>query len=171
MSLPSLPWPLVIGSVYLRPLLPSDVDSAYLSWFYDPLIQKYISFANDSVTQKDLISYINQRSCKDDCLFLGIFSNKEGFFIGTVKLEPIDLVASSAELGILIGSSRYRGKGLGRFVLSELIHWLPNALGISRLTLGVSKTNFPAIRLYTSLGFVVTSSSEYSCRMEIHLSC
>lgn len=169
MSLPHVHWPLILDSVYLRPLSSSDVTQSYVSWFHDPLIQKYISFANDSVTQYDLISYIQKRSCKFDCLFLGIFCNNERILIGTIKFEPIDFVAGSAEFGILIGSPNHRGIGLGRYVLSELIQWLPRSLGIFCLTLGVNKTNYPAYRLYKSLGFVVVSSLQDSHRMMLKL--
>ena len=170
MPLTSLVWPIRLGAVYLRPMLVSDVTDQYLSWFHDPIIQEYISFANDSVTRDDLVLYVNQRSSKSDCLFLGIFDNSNDLLVGTLKLEPIDYILSTAELGILIGPSLYRGKGLGRLVLSEVINLLPASLGISSLTLGVSSSNIPAIRLYRSLGFVVVSKSHSSFRMALQLS-
>lgn len=46
----------------------------------------------------------------------------------------------------------YRGKGYGKFLLSELIEQAKN-LGCNNITLEVKITNVPAINLYLSYGF------------------
>ena len=50
--------------------------------------------------------------------------------------------------------STERGRGIGRFLMSELISRAKDA-GITRMTLEVKDGNIPAIKLYESFGFKV----------------
>ena len=57
----------------------------------------------------------------------------------------------------------FRGKGIGRKVMEDLLEDASGDFSLFRLSVGVS--NFPAIKLYESLDFEVESRSEYSLTM------
>ncbi len=73
--------------------------------------------------------------------------------IGTVSLLHIDHKNQIAEISILIGEKDYRGKGMAKQALTQLINYGFNQLNLNRLFLQLFEGNEPALRLYESLGF------------------
>ena len=73
--------------------------------------------------------------------------------IGTLKVQPIDFLESTAWLGIMIGSPEFRGLGYGREALLEVMEFLFNSLNLREIFLGVDLKNIDAISLYRNLGF------------------
>lgn len=63
-------------------------------------------------------------------------------------------VLDEAHITNIAVKSTERGKGIGRFLMSELIARAKMA-GVNRMTLEVRDGNVPAIRLYESFGFKV----------------
>ena len=88
-----------------------------------------------------------------NAFLLGLFVKSESKLIGTIKVEPIDLVKESAWLGIMIGDLTSRGKGYGKESLSAVLDFLFCSLALKEVFLGVDLDNFVAISLYRKLGF------------------
>jgi [ribosomal protein S5]-alanine N-acetyltransferase len=147
----------------LRPLVSDDVNQNYLSWL-NPDINNYIEYANSNVSMKALKSYISERKNRQDILFLGIFS-KGGRHIGNIKYEPIDYDKKTAVMGILIGNSDWRGKGVAGEVIKASGKYLFDKYGISTILLGVSKNNKAAISAYQKIGFKVKSQDKEFIKM------
>lgn len=139
----------------LRPLAEHDVSQRYLGWLSDLEARKFITAAA-ATTQKlsDLRQYVLERIGRNDILFLGIFEKANGLHIGNIKYEPVNSVLGYAIMGILIGDSAYRGKGVTAEVLKASGKWLKENRKISQILLGVSKANHAAIRAYEKTGFV-----------------
>ncbi len=137
----------------LRELRESDVNRRYLSWFEDAEAQRNISVAADMDTLAALKNYVRERQGRADVLFLGIFTREDGTHIGNVKYEPVDSERGVAVMGILIGESDFRGKGVAQEVLTASGAWLRTARGISRVLLGVGPGNAAAIAAYERVGF------------------
>lgn len=55
-------------------------------------------------------------------------------------------------------SGKYRGQGVGRALLTELLRLSRSLSGIEQVTLAVSSDNLPARRLYEAMGF-----EKYGC--------
>lgn len=137
----------------LRPLETSDVGQAYLSWFKDPDVSRFIVAAAASPSREDLEGFIAARRNRDDVLFLGVFLGETGEHIGNIKFEPLDESAGHAILGILIGAPDWRGKGVAREVIEASGNWLARHRSLRRLYLGVDRRNHAAIHAYEKIGF------------------
>src|SRR5215208_948276 len=57
-------------------------------------------------------------------------------------------------------TGEYRGKGVGRLLLTSLIDRLSSFPGITTIRLGVTQTQGPARSLYESMGFQVVGKTE-----------
>lgn len=139
----------------LRQLNLSDVTQRYADWLNDPSTNDYIS---SRLSLKELQNYVIERTNRDDVLFLGIFNKVDGLHIGNIKYEPIDFEQSYAIMGILIGDSAWRGKGVAGEVILASVDWLHKNKSINHIVLGVNKTNTAAIRAYQKIGFIEKSS-------------
>lgn len=135
----------------LKPLTINDATDRYVDWLNEPSTNQFISA---KLTQTDLQNYIAERLNREDVLFLGIFSKKDGLHIGNIKYEPVDSLYNYAIMGILIGDPCWRGKGVAGEVIFASASWLYEKHNIREIILGVSRANTSAIRAYQKIGFI-----------------
>ncbi len=76
---------------------------------------------------------------------------------------------NGVHLGRIILSPALRGQGVGRMLMQNLIEKGRKLYHPKYFSLYVYSDNLPAVKLYRSMGFVVTESYEedFSCRMEL----
>ena len=144
-----------------------DLDT-YLSWLRNVADNRFIESARADYSMDDLKNYLTARCSNPSVRFWGIFL-KDGKFIGTIKLEPIDWNERTAWVGILIGDVTERGKGYGTLAMSHVLAYASYSLGLKEVFLGVRKENVPAIRTYEKLGFVILEANADSYVMRKQL--
>lgn len=119
-----------------------------------PFIARYHAF--EDVEQSDAIRRDAVRTLVTHEEFGGIWMiNQNTRAIGYIALckgFSIEFGGFDAFIDEFYIDERYRGKGVGRIVL-ESIPAIAHRLGIQALHLEVAKSNTPAKRLYSSLGF------------------
>jgi ribosomal-protein-alanine N-acetyltransferase len=135
----------------LRPLNVNDVGENYAGWLSDNKTSQYIKA---KINLTDLRLYVAERSGREDVLFLGIFVKDTKFHIGNIKFEPVESKLGYATMGILIGESNWRGKGVAKEVIYASACWLGKHRHIEEIILGVNRSNNSAIRAYEKIGFV-----------------
>ena len=148
--------PLLLTRFYLRHLTSRDATDEYLSWFDDDTAVDFIDYANQRHDKQDLKAYIRARNSSTLCCFFGIFTISDDIHIGNIKYDPIDFTTLSAEMGILVGSKSYRGKGVGPEVISGSTMFLKQLMGLKSITLGVRSDNLQAVRAYEKIGYIIT---------------
>lgn len=153
----------------LRPLAETDVGPDYLGWFSDSEAVRFIDAARVSQSTESLHEYVRARIGRPDVWFHGMFERDRGVLVGTIKCEPIDRVTRTAVMGILIGSSRWRGVGLAAEVISAVAGALRSNEGIQQLDLGVHPDNVRAIRAYRRIGFRIVSATSSALRMRLDM--
>lgn len=142
----------------LRSLTARDVTERYLSWLREVDVKRYISAARNTKGLADLKRYVNERADREDVLFLGIFDRMTGVHVGNIKYEPVDSRLRYTIVGILIGDSAYRGKGVTAEVIRASGEWLRDHRNIEQIVLGVEDGNRAAVRAYEKAGFVISAT-------------
>lgn len=151
---------IITNRTILRPLDVNDVSERYLGWLRDKASLQYISAAALQPDITALRQYVLERSGREDVVFLGIFEKDTGLHIGNLKYEPVNTNLGYAIMGILIGESDWRGKGIAAEVLAASANLLFKRSDIKQIILGVSRSNTSAIRAYQKIGFI-EKLSEY----------
>jgi [ribosomal protein S5]-alanine N-acetyltransferase len=147
----------------LRQLNTNDVSDRYFSWLN---IQEnpYIEYGKNHSTIEELKVYVSEREKERNVLFLGIFT-KEKIHIGNIKYEPIDFKRKTATMGILIGDTDWRGKGVAIEVIKASAHYLNSIYGIRTILLGVNPNHELAISAYKIIGFKFTEQDKNYAEM------
>lgn len=143
----------------LRELCKKDASTTYLNWLKNSDSSKYILTANQTRELEDLETYIDEKLNDQACLFLGVFTKDNETHIGNIKYEPIDLENREVAMGILIGDSNWRGKGVAKEIIVATCEYLKNNYTLKRVILGVENNNIPALRAYQKIGFKKFSDS------------
>ena len=141
--------------VLLREIdLNRDDLTAYLGWLRDVENNSFISSARENFQMSELQTFVSEKNESAQSLLFGIFYGEAEEMVGTVKLEPINVAAQTAWLGIMIGEPRARGIGVGFKSLVLLTDFAYKHLGLRKIYLGVDPLNEPAIALYKKVGFM-----------------
>ena len=88
-----------------------------------------------------------------DSPLFGIFAD-ETQHVANLKYESIDTQHRTAVLGVLVGETAWRGRGLFAEVFAVSAAFLRGGLDIGTVTLGVRRENSAAIAAYSGAGFV-----------------
>ena len=147
----------------LKPLTIGDATQIYLSWL-NLDTSPYIESSKSHYSIETLKAYINERKNRQDVLFLGIFTEKK-LHIGNIKYEPIDKKRKSAVMGILIGDTNWRGKGVAAEVIEASVAYLSEKYGVKTILLGVDENNKSAVKAYQKVGFKVKEHNESNIQM------
>ncbi|MDF2885244.1 MAG: acetyltransferase [Clostridiaceae bacterium] len=83
-----------------------------------------------------------------------IIAEVNGIVVGWLEFESQALkkISHTGSFGIMIHKD-YRGMGIGRMLVNELLDWAEKNSFIEKVSLGVFSTNHRAISLYKSMGF------------------
>lgn len=84
-----------------------------------------------------------------------IIAEVNGKVVGWLEFESQTRkkISHTGSFGIMIHKD-YRGIGIGRMLINELLNWAEKNPLIEKVSLGVFSTNLRAISLYKSMGFV-----------------
>jgi len=141
--------------VNITELNQADFDlELYVSWLRNVQDNRFIEGARKNYNMSDLQKYLESRVNNPQVKFWGIFLESKKF-IGTIKLESINLDDQTAWLGMMIGDTSERGKGYASQALNLALDYAAQVLLLKKILLGVHKNNTPALRAYKKSGFEV----------------
>ena len=142
--------------VALRPVGMDDANRSWV-WRNDPDVRDFIMGYRLPVTleaeQQWVRSAIEPES--DNRLVYGIELRSKPQLIGYTNLNDIDWFSHTAEFGILLGPAQYRGRGIGREVLSAMIEIAFDSLRLYKLYVRAAAFNTAAQKIFADVGFVV----------------
>ena len=147
----------------LKQLITDDISDRYLSWL-NKEESPYIEYGKNHSTMEELKVFVSEREKKRDVLFLGIFTKKKQH-IGNIKYEPIDFKGKTATMGILIGDSEWRGKGVAIEVIKASAHYLADRYEVTTIFLGVNPNHQVAVSVYKKIGFKFKEQDKNNTRM------
>ncbi|MDO8518156.1 MAG: GNAT family protein [bacterium] len=128
------------SKVLLRPLRTSDVGYRYVAWMNDPCTQRYTRRRGTRTTLRELKEFVADTRTSKDC-YLAIIADKK--HIGNLFLRRGR--GRSADLSIMIGEKKARGKGYGGEAIRVASAFAFDKLGLTSLTAGSANPAFNAL--------------------------
>lgn len=107
-------------------------------------------FINLRVDEEWFDNYMRLRSKNVRC---AIVDDKDEVLYGLISLTGIDQLNQCAELHIMIGDKKNRGKGIGTFAVKEMLYHAFYNLNLHRIELTSLATNNISHKLYEKCGF------------------
>ncbi|WP_413173375.1 GNAT family N-acetyltransferase [Anabaena azotica] len=139
--------------IYLKNLELENLDKIYI-WKNDFQLGNLVMAHPLPVNKTQVENWLkNNQSDKNQILF-GIFILNTDDCIGIVRLMFIDWISATADLGIYIGDSEYRGQGFGKEVIKLILNYGFMGINLHKICLKVLESNVNAIRCYQSIGFI-----------------
>jgi RimJ/RimL family protein N-acetyltransferase len=142
------------GPVYLRAIDEDDLELVH-RWHNDAALYASLvgAFAPTSLaTERAWLQRVSAWS--EQARNFALCAREDDRLIGLCYLRDIDWTHRRAELHILIGDDRDRGRGFGRAAVELLLDHAFDTLGLARVYLHVLAGNAAACRVYAACGFV-----------------
>jgi RimJ/RimL family protein N-acetyltransferase len=144
---------IVQHNLTLRNFTPDQVSEEYVSWLGNPVINRFLEVRHEKVTlssQRKLIEVINDS--EDTSIFVIFFEHK--LMVGTIKVGPINSFHKTANIGLLVGSSEYHGRGIGTVAIGALCETLSKGSIVRKVNAGVISENVASLKAFKKNGFV-----------------
>jgi len=139
--------------ITLRPHERADIPLR-VKWLNNKAANTYLTDAPSHVTDiSEQTDWFDRYEVNDGKRFYTVLADR--IPVGFTGLSSIDNKKKCASIFIMIGEDEYRGKGIGKVILSKLLE-KGRKHGVRSFTLDVFKDNAAARRLYTGLGFTET---------------
>ena len=134
----------------VRPLLESDLEGPYLSWFDDQEVGRFNSHGKFVRTESALRDYISRQN-RNESVVWAICHRADGH-VGNVSLQSLSFINRNAEFAILLGDRRHWGRGLGTLAGRALVEHGFVKLNLNRIYCGTAASNEGMKRLAIALG-------------------
>lgn len=123
----------------------------YSKWLTNSQLRAVLGMCNINTSISSERSFIEQQA---DFLFT-IYDIKTGTAVGVGSLFRVNQINQTCEMGIFIGESSFRKKGLGYDAANLLIKYAFESLFISNILIHIEGGNNTAISLAKKLGFTM----------------
>ena len=141
------------GPLELRTLTPQDVTKEYVGWLNDPDVNRFLEIRHSFQTLESVSRFVADCYDNDEDWLFGIYYDDS--HIGNVRITDYDGLQKRASLGLLIGCSDFRGRGLGTRVVRLASNWAMRALHLEHLCAGCYSTNVASISIFEKCGYVI----------------
>ena len=126
-----------------------DINKKYLLWLKDKKNLKYSNNKYKKFNYKNLLNYFQSFDNKHNFFFK--ITTLEGLFVGTLTCYT-SRVHRHANMGLLIGETKYQGQGLGLDAWKSAIKYLFNKKKIRKIFAGTMSCNIPMKKIFTTSG-------------------
>lgn len=140
------------NTVYLRPLLESDVNGNYLKWLNDQEVVKYNSHGRFPFTKEKLLEYVKLVKHSNEILVFAIIDIKTDIHVGNISLQSINWVDKNTEIAFILGEKSFWSKGIMFEAGTLLIKHAFYTLNLHRVYCGTSSENIGMQKLANKLG-------------------
>lgn len=141
--------------VILAPLTEVLVTEKYVSWLNNAEVTKYLEVGMFPATRDKTLEYVQSMKKINNSIFLAILDKQTKDHIGNIKLDQINWIHRTGEIGILIGDKDYWGKGYGSEATNLVVTHGFQTLNLRKISLGVYANHTAAIKSYEKVGFKI----------------
>lgn len=139
--------------IYCKKLNISDGNIEYVSWLSDSSINKYLENRFSKHTVETVQNFIKSCNNNPNIHLFGVFDNTTQEHIGNIKLGPIDANHSVADIGLLIGNSKYWGRGIATEAITLIVSFAFDSLNLHKVTASMYEKNLGSYKAFINAGF------------------
>jgi ribosomal-protein-alanine N-acetyltransferase len=139
--------------ITLKVFTTEDITEDYIAWLNDPIVMQYSNQRFLNHTPESCVKYLNSFENTAN-IFMVIRDCTTGCSIGTLTAY-VNKIHRTADVGILIGNSKYWANGFGYDAWSTFHDWLFREVGLRKLTAGALSCNRAMIRLMEKSGMTL----------------
>jgi RimJ/RimL family protein N-acetyltransferase len=142
--------------IYLKEFLQENLnDPNYFKWLRDYDVVKNIGHLEYLMPLQftEVEKYFMDLTDSKNDSFFAVFFKENNTFIGTLKIGHINWRTGVADIGIMIGEKKYRGKGLSQDIIKIGCDYAFKKLSMRKITAGTASGNIAMCKCFERVGF------------------
>ena len=145
------------GRFDLKILNEKDVSIKYVDWLNDVEINQFLETRFVKQTLETCTDFVKSCYSNETDYLFGIFAEQNGVLthIGNIKLGLINWTHLIGDISYFIGDKNYWGKGAATEVVSSVVDFGFNQLGLKKICAGVYEENLVSLRVLRKCNFFV----------------
>lgn len=141
--------------VVLRPLTEEHVSPGYVAWLNDPDVSRYLETRFALQSLEAVLAFVKKAvESPVDHLF-GIFLATQERHVGNIKVGPVDLQHSRADVSLFIGEKELWGCGLASDAIRCASWFGFKVLGLRKLEAGCYEENIASCKAFQGCGYSI----------------
>lgn len=139
--------------VMLQSISKCNCNEVYLAWLNDISVNRYLETRWEEQSIEKIISFVEDINNSSHSWLFGIFERKTGKHIGNIKIGPVHLRYSYADISYFIGDKDCWGKGYATEAILLITKFGFKELGLHRLQAGAFSLNIGSIKALIKAGY------------------
>ena len=139
----------------IKSLQVDDISNNYIEWLNDVEVNKYLETRFQVQSYESCVEFVNRKQEDESEELLGVFTKNNNKHIGNCKLGDIKKFHHTAEISYLIGDKSYWGSGYATEIVSHVIQYGFENLGLEKIIAGCYELNISSINVLKKNGFKV----------------
>ena len=128
-----------------------QVTQSYVDWYSNEDVVRYSDNQYRKFNFDGQCSYVQGCIKSKDVNLYGIFD--KGLHIGNIVISGLSSVHKRAEITYVVGDTRYWGKGVASYAISEIVKKSKTDYKLNRLYAGLAEGNTGSARVLEKNGF------------------
>lgn len=141
--------------IFLGTLSRKEKLDSYANWINNQETTLFMGSGRFPLDNEELKDYIESYRNSKDGMILGIFLKRSSKHIGNITLHQIDWRNRNAEVGVIVGDKRVRGKGHATEAIKLVVEHAFNRLDLRKIYAGMIKGNEASKGAFEKIGFKV----------------
>lgn len=139
--------------IYLRDIQLNDCTERYLSWLNNPAVNQYLETRWSKQTLDTISDFVNKIRTSSDNILFAIVDCETNSHIGNIKLGPININNSNADISYFIGETMFWNRGYATEAVCLVTSYAFKEKGLHRVRGGCIEHNGASDKVFRKLGF------------------
>ena len=132
-----------------------DISKKYIEWLNDKEVNQYLETRFQVQDNQSCLEFVKRMQEDANEELFAIYTNNNNEHIGNCKLGAINKFHHTAEISFFIGSKSFWGAGYATEVVSHVVQYGFENLGLEKITAGCYESNKGSKKVLIKAGFEV----------------
>ena len=139
----------------IKSLCVDDISKKYIEWLNDKEVNQYLETRFQVQNNQSCLEFVKRMQEDANEELFAIYTNNNNEHIGNCKLGAINKFHHTAEISFFIGSKSFWGAGYATEVVSHVVQYGFENLGLEKITAGCYESNKGSKKVLIKAGFEV----------------
>ena len=139
----------------IKSLCVDDISKKYIEWLNDKEVNQYLETRFQVQDNQSCLEFVKRMQEDANEELFAIYTNNNNEHIGNCKLGAINKFHHTAEISFFIGSKSFWGAGYATEVVSHVVQYGFENLGLEKITAGCYESNKGSKKVLIKAGFEV----------------
>lgn len=144
---------IIEDDIYIKNLSVDNITGNYLKWMNNSDNTVFLESKYKALDIDDLKDYVRKMKNSSNDFMFGIYIKDNDEHIGNIKIGGINWIHKFADIGLMVGETKYKGKGYGTKSIIACTRFAFEQLNLNSVHAGVYENNIASYKAFIKAGY------------------